>query len=177
VRVLAIRMNDAAVSGLGVLTGRGLVGPPGGLGAGLRAMVAAGIEVRGQVVVWNDGARWAAPPPGSFPDLTGWECFVNSFHLEDVVPVEVVLSEEADPLISEADQVVLLRHGVALALEVCRLAAVLEGPIPSRCMVATNRTNGTFRFHQIRDGQDWVLTDLNAYQSEKVVVVDFQPFS
>ena len=71
----------------------------------------------------------------------------------------------------------LLRHGVAFALEVCRLAAGLEVPVPVRCVVATNRTNGTFRFHRIRTGEDWALPDLNAYQSEKVVVVDLQPAS
>lgn len=173
--MLAIRMNDAAASGLGVLAGQGLVAPSDGITADLQAMVAGGIEVRGDVVVWNDGARWAAPPPGNFPDLTGWECFVNSFHLEDVVPVEVNLSEQGEPSISDADQLVLLRHGVAFALEVCRLAAGLPGPVPVRCVVATNRTNGTFRFHRIRAGEDWVLADLNAYQAEKVVVVDLQP--
>lgn len=168
-------MNDAAASGLGVLTGPGLVAPPDGMSAGLQAMVADGIEVRGEVVVWNDGGRWTAPPPGNFPDLTGWECSVNSFHLQDVVPVEVVLSDEGEPSISDADQVVLLRHGVAFALEVCRLAAGLDRPVPVRCVVATNRTNGTFRFHRIRVGEDWVLADLNAYRSEKVVVVALQP--
>ena len=152
-----------------------MVAPPEGIAAGLRAMVADGIEVRGEVVVWMDGARWAEPPPGNFPDLTGWECFVNSFHLEDVVPVEVALSDEGEPSISEADQCVLLRHGVAFALEVCRLAASFERPIPVRCVVATNRTNGTFRFHRVRVGEDWVLADLNAYGSERVVVVELQP--
>jgi hypothetical protein len=168
-------MNDAAASGLGVLTGGGLPAPTGGMTAGFQAMIADGIEVRGEVVIWKDGAQWAAPPPGNFPDLTGWECFVNSFHLEDVVPVAVVLTDEGEPAISDADQVVLLQHGVAFALEVCRLAAGLENSVPVRCVVATNRTNGTFRFHRIRAGEDWVRSDLNEYQSEKVVVVDLQP--
>src|SRR5436190_16227544 len=114
-------MNDAAAAGLDVLTGWGSMVPPGGITPGLQAMVDGGIEVRGEVVVWTDGARWAEPPPGNFPDLTGWECFVNSFHLEDVVPVEVVVSDEGKPWIGDSDQVVLLRHGVGFALEVCRL--------------------------------------------------------
>lgn len=160
-----------------MLTGQGLVAPPDEITPGLRAMVADGIEVRGEIVVWNDGARWAAPAPGNFPDLTGWECFVNSFHLEDEVSVGVVLSEDGEPSISEADQVVLLRHGVAFALEVCRLAGDLEVPMPVRCIVATNSTNGTFRFHRIRAGEDWAQADLDAYKLEKVVVVDFQPSS
>ncbi|GLH98645.1 hypothetical protein [Phytohabitans aurantiacus] len=173
--MLAIRMNDAAAAGLGVLTGPGLLVPPDGVAPGLRAIVADGIEVRGEVVVWKGGARWAAPAPGNFPDLTGWECFVNSFHLEDVVPVEVTLSDDGAPAISDADQTILLHHGLAFALEVCRLVSGLDTPIAIRCVVATNRTNGTFRFHRIRAGEDWVLSDLNAYKSEKVVVVDVQP--
>jgi hypothetical protein len=129
------------------------------------------------VVVWTDGTRWTAAPPGDFPDLTGWECFVNSFHLEDVVPVEVVVSDEGEPRISEADQLVLLCHGVAFALQVCRLAAGLQAPMAVRCVVATNSANGTFRFHRVRTGQDWVLPDLNDYRLEKVVVVEVQPSS
>jgi hypothetical protein len=168
-------MNDPAASGLGMLAGSASVAPPGGITPELQAMVADGIEVRGEVVVWTDGARWAAPPPGNSPDLTGWECFVNSFHLEDVVPVEVVVSDEGEPSISDADQLVLLRHGVAFALEVCRLAAHLDLPVAVRCVVATNRTNGTFRFHRIRAGEDWVLPDLNDYRLEKVAVVEVQP--
>jgi hypothetical protein len=42
-------------------------------------------------------------------------------------------------------------------------------------VVATNRTNGTFRFHRIRAGEDWVLPDLNDYRLEKVAVVEVQP--
>jgi hypothetical protein len=170
-------MNDAAASGLGILTGSALLGPSEGITAGLRAMVAKGIEVRGEVVVWRDGAQWAAPPPGGFPDLTGWECFVNSFHLEDEVPVTVVLSDEGEPSISDRDQIVLLRHGVAFGLEVCRLASGLASPVALRCIVATNATNGTFRFHRIRPGEEWVLDDLNAYRSEKVAVIDLAPSS
>ncbi|GIH05500.1 hypothetical protein Rhe02_35670 [Rhizocola hellebori] len=168
-------MNDGAAAGLGVLAGAGFAMPSGGLSAGLRAMVVDGIELREQVVVWNGGALWAAPPPGNFGDLTGWECFVNSFHLEDLVPVDVALSEEGEPSIGEVDQVVLLRHGVAFALEICRLVADMEDPIPVRCIVSTNRTNGTFRFHKIRDGQSGVYENLDVYREEKVAVVDFQP--
>ncbi len=149
--------------------------PPDGITPALQSMIANGIELRGEVVVWTDGAQWAQPPPGNFPDMTGWECFVNSFHLEDLVPVDVVVSDDGQPWISDSDQLVLLRHGVAFALEVCRLVAALDQPIAVRCVVATNRTNGTFRFHRTRAGQGWVLPDLNSYQLEKVVVVDVEP--
>jgi hypothetical protein len=168
-------MNDAAASGLSVLTRLGVTPPPDGLTPGLLAAVAKGIEIRDEVIVWTDGARWAEPPPGRFPDLTGWECFVNSFHLEDEVPVEEVVSDDGAPWISHSDQVVLLRQGVAFALEVCRLAANAHPAIAVRCVVATNYTNGTFRFHRIRAGEDWVA-DLNTYQDDHmVVVVEAQP--
>ncbi|HZM84287.1 MAG TPA: hypothetical protein VFC19_51870 [Candidatus Limnocylindrales bacterium] len=172
--VLAIRMNDAAASGLGVSAGLD-VALPEAMSPGLQRIVDGGIELQGDVVVWTDGARWAAPPPGNFPDLTGWECFVNSLPLADVVAVRVVVDAEGEPSISEGDQVVLLRHGVALALRVCGMAAALDGPVAVRCVVAANRTNGTFRFHRVRPGQDWVLPDLDAYESEKVVVVEVHP--
>ncbi|MBO3738686.1 hypothetical protein [Actinoplanes flavus] len=172
--MFVIRMNDDAASELGAPAGPASIAPPGGMAPGLRAMIADGIEVRGEVVVWADGARRTAPP-GGFPDLTGWECSVNSFHLEDVVPVEVMVSDEGEPSISDADQVVLLRHGVAFAWEVCRLAAGGERPVAVRCVVATNRTNGMFRFHRIRAGEDWMRPDLNDYQLEKVVVVEARP--
>jgi hypothetical protein len=169
-------MNDAAARGLGVPTALGLSPPADGLAPGLLAIVSNGIEVRGDVVVWTDGARWAAAPPGRHLDLTGWECFVNSFHLEDEVPVEVVLTEENEPRISFGDQVVLLRQGVALALAVSRLATGAHPPVPVRCVVVTNHTNGTFRFHRVRRGADWVLPDLNDYgEEDMVVVVEVEP--
>jgi hypothetical protein len=43
--------------------------------------------------------------------------------------------------------------------------------------VSANTTNGTFRFHRIRSGESWVDPDLDAYLSDKVVVVDSGPSS
>ncbi|MFF3609922.1 hypothetical protein [Streptomyces sp. NPDC002463] len=44
-----------------------------------------------------------------------------------------------------------------------------------RCVVAANETNATFRFHQIRPGEFWNYPDLDRYQLEKMVVIDFDP--
>jgi len=33
----------------------------------------------------------------------------------------------------------------------------------------------TFRFHQIRPGEDWTAGDLDGYQMEKVIVLDIEP--
>ena len=161
-------MNDAAVSVLAPAAGS----PATALTPGLRAMVAAGIEARGDAVIW---AGAATPPPGARADLTRWECSANSFHLEDQVPVDVVLLDDGEPSIADGDQVTLLRQGVALALEVCRLVYDLAAPTPVRCIVGVGSTNGTFRFHRIRAGQDWLRPDLDAYRQEKLVVVDVEP--
>lgn len=170
--MLSIRMNSLAVAGLGLLSESNF-SPVEPLVPGLQAMAAGGVEVRGAVVVWPGGALWADPPPGR--DLTGWECFVNSFHLEDEVPVGVAVSGDGEPSITEDEQLVLLRQGVSLGLALCRSAAGLEPPVPIRCVVNANATNGTFRFHRIRAGEDWVRPDLDDYRSEKMAVIEVQP--
>ncbi|MEV0649141.1 hypothetical protein AB0I28_28195 [Phytomonospora sp. NPDC050363] len=160
-------MSETAVAALG--PAGGLVSEEG-LTPGLRAMVAEGIEVRGDVVVWNGGARWAEAPPGRSGTLTGWECFVNYFHLDDEVPV--AFSEGSEPSIAEDEQVVLLRQGAAFGVAVCRLAMELDPPVPLRCVVVVGVTSGTFRFHRIRRGEDWVRSDPDTYREEKAVVIE-----
>jgi|SRR5205814_10196809 len=167
-------MNDEAVAALGVLLGGDAAVPPDRLSPGLRRLVAEGIEVRGDVVVWAGKGQSGASPPGIFPDLTGWERSVNGFHLEDEVPVEVATTDDDEPLIAERDQVTLLRQGVALALEVCRLIIELDASIPLRCIVSAGSSNGTFRFHRLRSGEQW-MADLDRYELEKLVVVEVQP--
>jgi hypothetical protein len=97
---------------------------------------------------------------------------VNSFHLDDAVPVQVGRRDSGEPVVSEADQVLMLRHGMGFALEIVRLVRELPGPFAVRCLVSANTTNGTFRFHRVRHGESWVVDDLDAYLSDKLVVVD-----
>ncbi|MEV8443915.1 hypothetical protein AB0425_41630 [Actinosynnema sp. NPDC051121] len=156
-------MNDLAVEALG-----GAV-PAAELAPGLRALVAAGLARRGEGLVFADRDD-AVPRDGA--DLTGWECSVNAFHLDAVVPVRVGRSADGEPVIGEADQVLMLRHGWGFALEVVRLVRELAGPVPVRCIVGANSTNGTFRFHRVRPGESWLGPDLDAYSSEKLIVVD-----
>lgn len=166
--MFGIRVNEAALTALG--------GPGFQLDATedvLRTMVDSGIEVWGEVVVWTGGGR-QVPPPGNFPDLTGWECQVNSFHLEDLLPVEVSVSEDDDDLtVDEAGQLEMLRQGLALGVELCRLA--YDRTVPLRCVVAVDGSGGTFRFHRIRAGEDWLRTDMDEYRSSKIGVVEAVP--
>lgn len=172
--MLSLEMNDAAVRLLGVLGGLTAAIPPGGLAPGLRDQLAPGISRRGEVLTWADSVGNSDGAPPFLKDLTGWECSDSSFHLEDVVPVHVALVD-GTPQITEDDQRILLLHGIAFALEFGQLVYGLEKPGPVRCIVAANETNATFRFHQIRSGEFWNHPELDRYQLEKVVVIDFEP--
>ncbi|WP_157536677.1 hypothetical protein [Kitasatospora mediocidica] len=172
--MLSLRMNDAADELLGVLAGRATLTPPGGLAPGLRDRLADGITPQGSVLTWANSTGNANDAPSFFGDLTGWECADSSFHLEDYVPVEVRIIDDA-PQISEDDQRVLLLHGIALAVEFRQLINGLHRPSPVRCIVGANETNATFRFHQIRAGESWNNPDLDSYRMDKMVVIDLKP--
>lgn len=117
--------------------------------------------------------------PGRFGDLTGWECFVSSFHLDDAVQVTIGSTADGEPVISEEDQALMLRHGLGFALEVVRLVNRLDKPVAVRCIISANTTNGKFRFHRARPGESWLTADLDSYARgwpvEKLIVVDSGP--
>jgi hypothetical protein len=172
--VLSLKMNDAAVRTLAMLHGLATLEPSGGLAPALRDIAARGIVRRSQVLTWADSTGNAEGAPSIFKDLTGWECADSSFHLEDLVPVDVVIVDGA-PVISEADQQILLLHGIAFALEFSQLVYALQPPSPVRCILGANETNATFRFHQIRPGESWNRADLDGYQMDKMIVLDIEP--
>ena len=168
-------MNDAAVEMLGMLSGFAAIEPPEGLASGLQERVASGIVRRGKVLTWASSVGGAEAAPSLFETLTQWECSDSSFHLEDVVPVEEVLTVDGAPVIMEEGQRTLLLHGVSFALRFSQSVYALDPPTPVRCIVAVNETSGTFRFHQIRPGEEWNLPDLDGYRCEKVIVLDIDP--
>jgi len=168
-----LTMNDAAAEVL--VFARGAVPTlPGGLAPGLRDLLAEGITRRGDVLTWAGSTGNANGAPSLFGDLTGWECADSSFHLEDHVPVDVRIVDDA-PRISEEDQRILLLHGIAFAMEFRRLVTDLDRPGPVRCIVGANETNATFRFHLIRAGESWHDPDLDRYRTDKMVVIDLKP--
>jgi hypothetical protein len=173
-RVLSLKMNDAAVQMLGMVTGSPSFAPPGGLAPGLRQRIRAGIVRRGEVLTWAGSLGAADRAPGGFADLTAWECADSSFHLEDFVPVKVEIVDDA-PLITEDDQRTLLLHGMAFALDLAALVCGLDQPGPVRCILSANETNATFRFHQIRPGEERNRADLELYRREKMAVMDVDP--
>jgi hypothetical protein len=57
------------------------------------------------------------------------------------------------------------------ALRFARLVYDLDESTAVRCIVGTNETNGTFRFHQVHDGEHWNNPDLDTYKTGKLIVV------
>ncbi|MEV8509038.1 hypothetical protein AB0368_29970 [Actinoplanes sp. NPDC051475] len=173
--MLTLKLNDAAVQALGVTNGMHGAAPPGGLSVGLQRRIDCGITRRGAVLTWADSVGAAAGAPSFFQDLTAWECADSSIHIEDFVPVDVAIVVDDAPLISDSSQRVLLLHSLAFALQFSRLVHALDPPSPVRCIVGANDTNATFRFHQVRQGEQWNTPDLDSYRQDKMIVVDIEP--
>jgi hypothetical protein len=172
--MLTLAMNDSAAHLLDALTGLSGLGPTGGLTPRLRELLLQGIVRRGDVLVWANSVGNAVKAPPIFPDFTGWECADSSFHIEDFVPVSAHIVD-GEPRIGEADQRLLLQHGIAFALGFSHLVYERDTPAPVRCIVSANETNATFRFHQIRAGESWTRANLDDYRLEKIVVLDITP--
>jgi hypothetical protein len=171
--MLTLQANDAAVTALG-LPDILAIRQASDLAPGLEELLAKGIVRRGEVLMWRDFSGNPDTAPGRFQDLTGWECAHSSFHLEDDVPVTVTITDH-EPGISEDDQNVLLRQGLALAIRFRALVYQLQEPVPVRCIIGANSTNATFRFHRIRPGERWNAPDLDRFENEKVIVIDIEP--
>ena len=151
--MLTLQANDAAVTALG-LPDMLAIHQASDLAPGLEELLAKGIIRRGEVLMWRDFSGNPDTAPGRFQDLTGWECAHSSFHLEDDVPVTVTLTDH-EPGISEDDQNVLLRQGLALAIRFRALVYQLQEPVPVRCIsppTRPTRRSGSTRSDPANDG-------------------------
>ena len=175
-------MNDMAAAALRVGTEPLYGGIE--LDAELQGVVDAGLTLREGAVLFA-GFRETLPVKAGqvaraikrmgWRNLTTYECQHNSFHLEDDSMQQGELNQDGVPRISESDQVTLLRRGLLIARHVCDLARNLAEPVPIRCIISAGETNGTFRFHQLRDGEDWITNDLDRFRLENIVLVDSRP--
>jgi hypothetical protein len=104
-----------------------------------------------------------------FADLTYRESQRNSWHLDDHPDVHVEIDNNGTPHITYEDQVLMLKHGIVLSRIVRDLARALPDRPPTCCITATNHTNGTFRFHQLRPGEQWINDDLDVYTEDMIV--------
>lgn len=97
--------------------------------------------------------------PENFPDLTGFECFVNHIRIED--QLEGFL----------ADKTALLRQGIAFALAT---ESQLHFKFPGRpfnVIVAETSHGCGVRFHLVRRGEEWLADDLDGYREEAILVL------
>jgi hypothetical protein len=117
--------------------------------------------LRGELVEENDcwflaslreGARTASL--ATFPDRTGFECFVNHIHIGDVLET--------------SDVTECLRQGL-------RWADGLKGKLQEHgrfnVIVSCDDTDCSVRFHWIRPGERWMTDDLESYRAESVLVI------
>src|ERR1700759_2275583 len=109
--MLSVQFNDAAVQLLGLAQGLQPAALPGGITPGLEDRIEAGIIRRGPVLAWADSPASAQGGPGRLGDRTGWESDHSSFHLEDHVPVDIAIIDDA-PVISGTGQQTLLIQGL-----------------------------------------------------------------
>jgi hypothetical protein len=180
--VITIRMNDDAADALGLLVGTAAPEAYPELDDQLRDMLSRGLTRNDDALVFviNDrgGAKLTAGSREAMArmdwDTTQYECHASSFHLEDHAPVTVNVVD-GDLHISREDQVLMLKLGLRVADGVARLVRSLPDPVPVRCIIGAGSTNGTFRLHQLREGESWLLDDLDRYREEMRVVVDIEP--
>ncbi|MFF3671330.1 hypothetical protein [Microtetraspora malaysiensis] len=175
--MITIRMNDAAADALGFPSQDDL--RLAGIDAAdvQRLLITGGIERNDHGVLFVPGLSFESSDPlHHHVDLTGAECSANSWHLEDHPDVHVTIDDNAVPHIGHDHQIHMLRQGVVLSGIVHALSRRLPDRPPVRCITAANATNGTFRFHQIRPGEDWAaVDDLDRYTNEMIVVIDASP--
>lgn len=96
----------------------------------------------------------------NFPDLTGFECFVNHVHVED----------EIDGPLSSPTQ--LLKQAITFGFAI---TDHLRSNFPDnvfRVIIATSASGCGVRFHQVRPLEEWLASDLDGYGDEAILVLD-----
>jgi hypothetical protein len=95
----------------------------------------------------------------NFPDLTGFECFVNHIHVEEL----------DKPILN---QTALLRQGIAFAFATeSQLRSTSPGK-PFKVIVAATEHGCGVRFHLARPGEEWLASDLHGYGEEAILVLE-----
>lgn len=90
------------------------------------------------------------PPINHFVDETGYECFVNHLHLEDVIPSDNVC--------------LLLQQALMFAAELFRQKTTSSVSEELEYIISSDQHEVNIRFHVVRAGQCWLSTDLEKYE-------------
>ena len=94
-----------------------------------------------------------------FPDKTGYECFVNKFHVEDYL---------AKSVFSQQD---LLKHAMAFAYKLEGTLLAKYSDISFELVISIQKLSCVAYLHIIRENEAWVAQDIESYRSEGVLVM------
>ena len=94
-----------------------------------------------------------------FPDRTGYECFANHIHVDD--------------LVLECSPETLVEQAIALAEFLNHRLRTVAPNSTFRFIISMHDDGGcTLRFHTVRSGEDWVSDNLEQYTEEAVAVIE-----
>jgi len=111
------------------------------------------VTVEGCVLLADEAQGCQSVSLNDFPDRTGFECFINHFH----VPFE--------------------RTPAGLLKLIARIAGIrraLSQYAPTRnfrILVSVSKGECTIRFHECRPGEAWLAKDLEGYGEESVAAI------
>lgn len=88
-----------------------------------------------------------------FHDLTGYECFINSFHVEDFALRDC------------------LSHALSFALCCIRMWNETSSNEVLRVIVSSHDSDAIVRLHKVRAGEEWLAANLEGYD-EAILQVD-----
>jgi hypothetical protein len=103
--------------------------------------------------------------PEAFPDLTGYEAFVNKIHLDDFIEVD---NPQEPTTLDE-----LIKQGVKAVIT---LANRLKNYGNYRLILSLDpeMSTMTLRFFEHREGEKWGPEDPDQLQNEEILIVDTQ---
>ena len=131
--------------------------------SGLLALLESGFaQANGAVLLKAQQNLAKGATPGNFPDLTGYECFVNHIHVEDYL-------RDTEPHLEPRRT---LKHGFVFAH---RLLENLSSSFPDKpftVILAFSESGCSVRFHSTRSGEEWLSDDLDRYDREALLVLE-----
>lgn len=90
----------------------------------------------------------------NFPDLTGYECFINCLHIDDYVGQDYLFwSLKFMDVVLNSWRAMNKEHKL-------------------RAIVSTDDLGAVIRFHVLRENENWLSDDLESYKEEAVLFMD-----
>lgn len=129
-----------------------------------RSLLGKGFVQRKGGLFWAARLRNKLPATDSqTPDMTGNEALINKTHIDDYVP-----SSHDKGLSRQLAHALLLANAVVVALEA---SAMKPGKLRQIIGLDVTAKTCTHRFHILREGEIYLLEDLESYQ-EPLLVMD-----